>query len=345
MEIFDIVDENGMPTGETVERTAAHSTGARHRTAHVWVADLTGERPRVLLQKRAANKDSFPGRFDTSSAGHIQAGDEPLDSALRELAEELGIRAAAEDLTPVGTFRIAYEKEFYGKMFRDSEVAFVYLYTRPVELSGLTLQAEEVECVEWFDLEEVIREVTVHNQKFCVPPDSLKLLARFLSKADMEIRTARMEDLDALAAVEAACFPAAEAATRDAFISRIQTYGNHFWLMFDGDKLVSFVDGFVTDAPDLEDEMYEKAQLHNEQGVWQMIFGVNTIPAYRRRGCAGKLLQVMIEDARKQGRKGLVLTCKDRLVPYYAKFGFVSEGVSEKSVHGNAVWNQMRLTF
>ena len=50
-------------------------------------------------------------------------------------------------------------------------------------------------------------------------------------------------------------------------------------------------------------------------------------------------------DARKQGRKGLVLTCKDRLVHYYAKFGFADEGVSDKSTHGNAVWHQMRLTF
>ena len=49
-------------------------------------------------------------------------------------------------------------------------------------------------------------------------------------------------------------------------------------------------------------------------------------------------------DARAQGRRGLVLTCKDRLVHYYAKFGFVSEGVSS-STHGGVVWYQMRLTF
>ena len=65
--------------------------------------------------------------------------------------------------------------------------------------------------------------------------------------------------------------------------------------------------------PDLTDEMYENAAMHNENGAWQMIFGVNTIPAYRRHGYAGELiLQAAIEDARKQGRKGLVLTCKDK---------------------------------
>ena len=161
----------------------------------------------------------------------------------------------------------------------------------------------------------------------------------------MIIRTGTIEDLDAVTAVEAECFPPAEAATREEFAERLRVYGDHFWLMFDEDKLVSFVDGFVTDEKDLTDEMYEKAEMHDENGRWQMIFGVNTIPTYRRRDCAGALIRRAIADARSQGRAGLVLTCKDALVPYYAKFGFVSEGRSEKSVHGGAVWNQMRLTF
>ena len=161
----------------------------------------------------------------------------------------------------------------------------------------------------------------------------------------MIIRTANMEDLDAVASVEALCFPPAEAATKEAFAQRLQYYADHFWLMFEGNQLVSFVDGFVTDQEDLEDEMYERASMHDENGAWQMIFGVNTIPDCRRKGYAGLLIQRAIDDARKQGRKGLVLTCKPKLVSYYGRFGFVDEGVSEKSVHGNAVWHQMRLTF
>ncbi len=160
----------------------------------------------------------------------------------------------------------------------------------------------------------------------------------------MLIRNATQEDLDAISQVEAECFPPAEAATKEEFAKRLAYYGSHFWLMFDGDKLIAFVDGFVTDEADLTDEMYEKAEMHRENGDWQMIFGVNTIPAYRKKGYAGELIKRAIADAREQGRKGLVLTCKDRLIPYYAKFGFVNEGVSE-SVHGNVVWNQMRLTF
>lgn len=161
----------------------------------------------------------------------------------------------------------------------------------------------------------------------------------------MIIRKATMNDLDAISEVESECFPAAEAATKEEFRERLESYADHFLLMFDGEKLAAFIDGFVTDEPDLTDEMYENAAMHNESGKWQMIFGVNTLPEYRRRGFAGTLIREMIAEARRQGRDGLVLTCKDRLVHYYAKFGFLNEGVSEKSTHGGAVWNQMRLTF
>lgn len=160
----------------------------------------------------------------------------------------------------------------------------------------------------------------------------------------MQIRTATAADLTAVTQLEAACFPAAEAATRASLAQRLAAYPDHFWLLCDGYQLVSFVNGMVTDEPDLRDEMYEDASLHNENGAWQMIFGVDTHPDYRCRGCAGQLLRYVIGQARQQGRKGLVLTCKDRLVHYYAQFGFVNEGISQ-STHGDVVWYQMRLTF
>ena len=161
----------------------------------------------------------------------------------------------------------------------------------------------------------------------------------------MHIRTASMADLAAVAAVEGACFPAAEAATEKDFAARLAVYPNHFWLLEEDDgTLVSFVNGLVTDEPLLRDEMYADASLHNEHGAWQMIFGVNTLPEYRRLGLAEQVLRQVIEDAKAQGRKGCVLTCKDKLIHYYEKFGFRNEGVSE-SVHGGVVWYDMRLTF
>lgn len=161
----------------------------------------------------------------------------------------------------------------------------------------------------------------------------------------MIIRTANINDLKDIAAVEAECFPKAEAATAEDLADRLKYYANHFLLMYDGERLAAFIDGFVTDEPDLTDEMYANADMHNENGAWQMIFGVNTVPEYRRQGLAGKLISETVKIAKNEGRLGLVLTCKDELVPYYAKFGFVNEGVTDKSVHGNVKWNQMRLSF
>lgn len=104
----------------------------------------------------------------------------------------------------------------------------------------------------------------------------------------MKIRTATMADLAAVAAVEKACFPPAEAATADEFRDRLAHYAAHFWLLFDdkGD-LVSFVDGMVTDERDLTDAMYAQAAMHDEKGAWQMIFGVNTPPPWLCREAPG----------------------------------------------------------
>ena len=160
----------------------------------------------------------------------------------------------------------------------------------------------------------------------------------------MELRRGRASDAAALEEIEAACFPAAEAAAAEEIAARLKVYANHFYVLWDGARPVAFIDGMTTDEQDLRDEMYADASLHDAQGAWQMIFGLNTLPEYRRRGCAGRLIEALCAAAQEQGRRGVVLTCKEKLVPYYAKFGFADEGVSQ-SVHGGVVWHQMRRTF
>lgn len=171
----------------------------------------------------------------------------------------------------------------------------------------------------------------------------------------MLIRHATMEDLDAIEAVEAACFPPAEAASNESLTARVATYPDHFWLLISTDAddvsfpsaveegtLVGFVNGMTTNEPDLADVMYDDASMHDGHGDWQMIFGVDVAPVYQHRGCASHLLRRVILDATIAGRKGIVLTCKERLIGFYARLGFVDEGVSA-STHGHVVWHQMRL--
>ena len=162
----------------------------------------------------------------------------------------------------------------------------------------------------------------------------------------MVIRRAKLSDLDEIANIESVCFPPDQAAGKAAFELRLQTFPHHFLLMCDEyGKIVSFIDGFTTDESDLTDEMYSVAGLHNENGSWQMVFGLCTLPDYRQRGFAQKLLKEFIRTACSEGRKGVVLTCKKELVPYYEKFGFVSEGVTNNSVIGGVQWYQMRRTL
>ena len=158
-----------------------------------------------------------------------------------------------------------------------------------------------------------------------------------MAHENLTIRKARMEDLRQIAGLEAVCFPPAEAASEASFRQRLEHYADHFWLLFQGAELISFVDGFVTDHVDLTDEMFANASLHDPKGAWQMIFGVNTHPDHRRRGFAGQLIRCAIRDALQQGRKGLVLTCKPEKVHYYAGFGFKDEGITPQSTHGGAV--------
>lgn len=122
-------------------------------------------------------------------------------------------------------------------------------------------------------------------------------------------------------------------------------YPEHFWILEEDDgKIVSFINGMVTNELTISDEMFENPLLHYKDGSWQAIFGVNTIPSYRKRGLAVKLMNYVIQDARNQGRKGCILTCKKELIAYYEKFGYKNLGKSE-SVYGGATWYDMRLDF
>ena len=161
---------------------------------------------------------------------------------------------------------------------------------------------------------------------------------------DFIIRPVKTEDLDMVTEVEAICFPAAEAATRESFAQRIATFPESFFVAEHDGKIIGFINGCVTDECTIRDEMFEDSSLHNPKGQYQSIFGLDVIPEYQRQGIAAELMNHLIEIARTKGRKGLILTCKDRLIHYYAKFGYKNLGVSA-SVHGGAVWYDMLLEF
>lgn len=158
------------------------------------------------------------------------------------------------------------------------------------------------------------------------------------------LRHARLDDLEAVSELEASCMPPKEAADRERLLARLSAWPDHFWLLFDETTLLAYACGLATDERDLADTMYADAGMHTASGAWQMIFSVCTDARHRGNGLASHVLQGMIDETRARGRKGLVLTCKEELVPFYARFCFVDEGISA-STHGGQVWHQMRLAF
>ncbi len=183
MELFDVLNSEGNPTGLRKERGVAHREGAWHATAHIWIVRPDGNGSyEALLQKRSEKKDSNPGGYDISSAGHVMAGDTPLDSAVREMGEELGLAVTPEDLTFVGMHKGDYEAVFHGRPFKDKEYSSVYLYTKPVDIHDLSLQETEVSEVMWIDwdtLRRIVRDRSIPN---CIYADEFDQVDKFLQE-------------------------------------------------------------------------------------------------------------------------------------------------------------------
>ena len=92
-ELFDVVDEDDKVIG-VARRGDVHKQGLRHRAVHILVRRANGD---VFLQKRSLMKDSSPGKWDSSSSGHLDSGEGYERAAIRELEEELGISVDAVD--------------------------------------------------------------------------------------------------------------------------------------------------------------------------------------------------------------------------------------------------------
>ncbi|MDO4454062.1 MAG: GNAT family N-acetyltransferase [Eubacteriales bacterium] len=161
----------------------------------------------------------------------------------------------------------------------------------------------------------------------------------------IRIRNARQNEVKKLADIEAICFPAAEAASEKEIAARFLSFPENFYVAetIDG-KIAGFINGCTTDTPVLKDELYHDASLHEPDGAYQTLFGLNVLPEYRCQGIAEHLLRALMDAAEEKGKKGMILTCKEHMIHYYQKFGFQNYGVADSS-HGGATWYDMQIRF
>jgi isopentenyldiphosphate isomerase len=154
-EQFDVYDERGNWMG-TAQRGEVHAQGLWHHTIHCWLVRQTGENSaQILFQKRSPNKDTNPGRFDITAAGHLAAGETPQD-AVREIEEELGIQVTFDQLTEYGILREQATGVNRGKAYIDAEISHVFGLVTTQDLQQFKLQEEEVSGLYEADADELI---------------------------------------------------------------------------------------------------------------------------------------------------------------------------------------------
>jgi isopentenyl-diphosphate delta-isomerase len=149
-EIFDIVNDRDEVVGRA-PRSEVHARKLLHRAVHVLVFNASGQ---LFLQKRSMTKDTAKGKWDSSSSGHVDSGEDYDVCAVREVWEEIGLKLVE---TPERIFRV--------EACAETGNEFVWVYRCRSE-GPFTLHPEEIERGDWFNPEEITRWVAERPQEF-----------------------------------------------------------------------------------------------------------------------------------------------------------------------------------
>lgn len=151
-ELLQVVDaETGEPTGEHLPRKQVLEEKLWCRTTNIFVLNSKGQ---VLCHQRSLDKERFPGAWSTHFGGHITKGESFKISALKELEEEIGIKANPFQLIPWRTSKKAVSRIWV----RD------YITVFDGDINTLQVQKSEIEQVKWFDAEEILAELDSEDE-------------------------------------------------------------------------------------------------------------------------------------------------------------------------------------
>lgn len=177
MEMIDILNEDGTPTGKKASKKEIHEKGLWHRAAHIWFVNNKGE---ILLQKRADHIVSHPGEYDISAAGHLSAGDANIKGAIREVEEELGIKLEERDLIKIG--EVHQEGTQYEGTYINKEYNNVYVVHKDIPVEDFTIQEDEVDHVEYILIEDLKSWVRKKKSDLVMHEDEFKILFKYLDE-------------------------------------------------------------------------------------------------------------------------------------------------------------------
>ena len=165
-------------------------------------------------------------------------------------------------------------------------------------------------------------------------------------KTGFEFRTIRREEAEEAARIEQICFPPHEACTREMMVDRVERAPEYLLAALDPDtgKIAGYISGICTEEEKFRDEFFFDATLHNPEGNYIMILGVEVLPDYRGQGLARELMERYLRMQEEKGKAAVILTCLDEKVKMYEKMGFQDRGMSQ-SVWGNEQWHEMGHVF
>ena len=190
MELLDVVDENDKVI-DVLDRNQIHEKGLLHREVIVFIINDKGE---VLIQKRSANKKSDPNKWGLC-AGHVDSGEKPFDSALRELYEEVGLKVEDKEM-------VFINKELVTKK-NNSHFNYMYYVKSDLNANEFIIQKEELSEVKWIHISKLIECLKNKDNSFCINTDKideLELLRKIIYSEIVTdrliLRKAKLEDLD-----------------------------------------------------------------------------------------------------------------------------------------------------
>ena len=175
-EYFDLLDENGNKIGKTKLRNEVHRDGDWHKGVHIWVINGNNE---ILLQRRCATKDSNPNMLDISSAGHLQAGDNSQEAAIRELKEELNLDVKPEELQFIQTIKNSLK---YTETFINNEFDDLYIVRTDKKISDLKFQEEEISEIMYVPYEKFKEMVNNRQPDLLMRDNEFKIIFDLLAK-------------------------------------------------------------------------------------------------------------------------------------------------------------------
>lgn len=169
-ELIDVLDEKGQKTGKTKLRDVIHHDGDWHASIHLWVV----KKDEVLLQKRSMSKESFPGCYDATVAGHVSAGEDYRTAVIRECSEEIGVQLTDMQINEIGVLPLVIGRKDINFISREHNHVFIVEIERDLEIC---IDEEEIQELKWMRISDIQQEIESGNPQYCISIDEINLLS------------------------------------------------------------------------------------------------------------------------------------------------------------------------